>query len=117
MRKLAILSAILTFTAAGPLWAADVDGVSIHWTSHGSGTQAVIFVHGWTCDETSWQRQVPAISQKYRVITLICPDTAKADRPKTAASLWHFSLEPSKPFAAKQRLKGLCSPATAWEHR
>ena len=57
MRKLAILSAILIFTAAAPLWAADVDGISIHWTSSGSGTPAVIFVHGWTCDETSWQRQ------------------------------------------------------------
>ena len=82
MRKLAILSAILTFTAAAPLWAADVDGISIHWTSRGSGTQTVIFVHGWTCDETSWQRQVPAISQKYRVITLDLPGHGKSGSPK-----------------------------------
>ena len=82
MRKLAILSAVLIFTAVAPLWAADVDGISIHWTSRGSGTQTVIFVHGWTCDETSWQGQVPAISQKYRVITLDLPGHGKSGSPK-----------------------------------
>jgi pimeloyl-ACP methyl ester carboxylesterase len=42
----------------------------------------VIFVHGWTCDETSWQAQVPVISRKYRVITLDLPGHGKSGSPK-----------------------------------
>ena len=65
-----------------PLAAATVDGARIHWTSAGSGKQAVILVHGWTCDETSWDAQVPALSQKYRVIRLDLPGHGKSDPPK-----------------------------------
>jgi pimeloyl-ACP methyl ester carboxylesterase len=61
--------------------AAEVDGAKVHWTSHGRGA-AIIFVHGWTCDETSWQEQVPAFSKQYRVITLDLPGHGKSDLPK-----------------------------------
>jgi pimeloyl-ACP methyl ester carboxylesterase len=66
--------------------AATVDGAKVHWTSHGpnqgSGKQAVILVHGWTCDETSWDPQVPVLSEKYRVITLDLPGHGQSDPPK-----------------------------------
>ena len=50
--------------------------------SKGTAKQAVILVHGWTCDETSWDAQVPVLSQKYRVITLDLPGHGKSDPPK-----------------------------------
>jgi pimeloyl-ACP methyl ester carboxylesterase len=65
-----------------PLSAATVDGAKIHWTSHGSAKQAVILVHGWTCDDTSWDPQVPVLSEKYRVITLDLPGHGQSDPPK-----------------------------------
>jgi pimeloyl-ACP methyl ester carboxylesterase len=74
--------------AARPASAASVDGANIHWTSKGSGP-AIIFVHGWTCDESSWQGQVPAFSQRYRVITLDLPGHGKSDLPKGGK----FSME------------------------
>jgi pimeloyl-ACP methyl ester carboxylesterase len=73
-----LLSMVLVF----PLSAATVDGAKVHWSSKGSGKQAVILVHGWTCDESSWDAQVPALSQKYRVITLDLPGHGKSDPPK-----------------------------------
>ncbi|HKH71395.1 MAG TPA: alpha/beta hydrolase [Vicinamibacterales bacterium] len=73
---------------ARPALAADIDGAKIHWTSAGSGL-AVIFVHGWTCDETSWQGQVPEFSKQYRVITLDLPGHGKSDLPKDGK----FSME------------------------
>jgi pimeloyl-ACP methyl ester carboxylesterase len=60
---------------------ATVDGANIYWTFTGAGTQTVIFVHGWTCDHTSWSAQVPAIGQKYRVITLDLPGHGKSGSP------------------------------------
>ena len=73
---------LLSIVLAIPLSAAAVDGAKVHWTSHGTAKQAVILVHGWTCDETSWDAQVPVLSQKYRVITLDLPGHGKSDPPK-----------------------------------
>lgn len=47
-----------------------VDNVSIAYETHGFGSPALIFVHGWSCDRTYWKNQVKAFSQKYEVITL-----------------------------------------------
>jgi pimeloyl-ACP methyl ester carboxylesterase len=83
MRRHITAAAIVSFLfLARFASAATVDGIDIHWTSAGSGSQTVIFVHGWTCDETSWQGQVPVISQKYRVITLDLPGHGKSGSPK-----------------------------------
>jgi pimeloyl-ACP methyl ester carboxylesterase len=77
-----LLSIVLAFRVSAPIYGAAVDGAKIHWTSKGSAKQAVILVHGWTCDETSWDPQVPVLSQKYRVITLDLPGHGQSDPPK-----------------------------------
>ena len=64
--------------------AASVDGVSIHSTVRGSGPKTIVFVHGWTCDETSWQNQVPVFEKNYRVITLDLPGHGKSGSPANA---------------------------------
>jgi len=81
-----VLGILLAIPVSAPLsalvFAAAVDGAKVHWTSKGSGKEAVILVHGWTCDETSWDFQVPALSRRYRVITLDLPGHGKSDPPK-----------------------------------
>jgi sigma-B regulation protein RsbQ len=86
--RIAALIILASFVSARPALAASVDGANIHWTSTGGGP-AVIFVHGWTCDESSWQEQVPAFSKQYRVITLDLPGHGKSDLPKHGT----FSME------------------------
>src|SRR5580698_1007717 len=61
--------------------AASVDGTSIHSTVRGSGPKTVVFVHGWTCDESSWSEQVPFFAKNYRVITLDLPGHGKSGSP------------------------------------
>ena len=83
MRTLVRISLVIPVFAclAAPIFTASVDGAKIHWTSTGTG-KAVVLVHGWTCDQTSWDAQVPVLSQKYRVITLDLPGHGKSDPPK-----------------------------------
>ena len=81
-----VMFAMLLLSSA-PSHAATVDGATIHWTSTGSGRQTLILVHGWTCDETSWKEQLPALTRSYRVITLDLPGHGKSGMPKT------FSME------------------------
>jgi pimeloyl-ACP methyl ester carboxylesterase len=66
---------------AGPAWAATVDGMAINSSSTGSGP-TIVFVHGWTCDSSSWTGQVPAFAKDYRVITLDLPGHGRSESPK-----------------------------------
>src|SRR5258708_3535526 len=77
-----VLFATLLSLAAFPLSAATLDGMKIHSTSTGKGSKTIVFVHGWTCDDTSWAGQVPALSKHYRVITLDLPGHGRSDSPK-----------------------------------
>ena len=61
--------------------AASVDGIPIHSTVRGKGPKTIVFVHGWTCDESSWVNQVPFFDKSYRVITLDLPGHGKSGSP------------------------------------
>jgi pimeloyl-ACP methyl ester carboxylesterase len=70
--------------------AASVDGVAIHSTVRGSGPRTIVFVHGWTCDESSWREQVPFFEKNYRVITLDLPGHGKSGSPKSGPLSMEF---------------------------
>jgi pimeloyl-ACP methyl ester carboxylesterase len=65
-----------------PVPAASLDGLQIHSTVRGTGSKTVILVHGYTCDDTTWTEQVPALAKQYRVVTLDLPGHGKSDSPK-----------------------------------
>jgi len=75
--RLAIVAAV-----ALPVAAATVDGLNIHYTVTGTQSKTVILVHGYTCDESTWTAQVPALSGQYRVVTLDLPGHGRSDAPK-----------------------------------
>jgi pimeloyl-ACP methyl ester carboxylesterase len=79
--RLAFLALASLILAAGAS-AATVDGLKIHSTSRGSGKATLVMVHGWTCDSSSWDGQVPALVKKYRVITLDLPGHGQTPLPK-----------------------------------
>ena len=81
MRRL-YLTLMIGLVCALPLSAATVDGLTIHSSTTGSGPATVIFVHGWTCDSSSWMSQVPAFAKKYRVVTLDLPGHGRSGSPK-----------------------------------
>lgn len=77
-----ILALLLAATLTAPARAAETkaDGLTVHYEVTGSGP-TVLFVHGWTCDETSWAAQVPAFTGKYRVVTLDLPGHGRSQSP------------------------------------
>jgi pimeloyl-ACP methyl ester carboxylesterase len=80
MRLLANL--LLATSLALALSAASVDGIKIHSSTAGKGPKTVILVHGWTCDETTWNSQVPGLSKEFRVLTLDLPGHGRSGSPK-----------------------------------
>lgn len=63
----------------------------VHYQSLGAGDTAVVFIHGWTCDSTFWNEQVPALAGKARVVLLDLPGHGKSDKPKVEYSMAYFA--------------------------
>jgi pimeloyl-ACP methyl ester carboxylesterase len=80
MRWLSTLILALVFASGAS--AASVDGLNIYSTSAGSGKATVVLVHGWTCDTSSWDAQVPVLAKRYRVIALDLPGHGRSGAPK-----------------------------------
>lgn len=64
------------------------DGVEIHYTVYGKGSPALVFVHGWSCDQTYWKYQVPEFSKRHTVVTL-----DYAGHGKSGAGRENFTME------------------------
>jgi pimeloyl-ACP methyl ester carboxylesterase len=78
---LRVLLATLAAVALAPAaYGASVDGIDLYSSSAGSGP-TIVFVHGWTCDTSSWREQVPAFEDDYRVITLDLPGHGRSGSP------------------------------------
>ncbi len=65
----------------------------MHYKSVGdpAAKTAVVFVHGWSCDMTSWRAQVPAFEGKARVLLVDLPGHGKSDRPDVAYTMDFFA--------------------------
>lgn len=83
------LALSLSLLAATPAAAASVDDLEIHSTVQGRGDKTIVFVHGWTCDASSWAGQVPAFAEGYRVVTLDLPGHGRSESPEQA----EFSMD------------------------
>jgi pimeloyl-ACP methyl ester carboxylesterase len=81
MRKLLFTLVLLALTVSVSS-AATVDGLRLHSTTTGKGAKTIVFVHGWTCDESSWAGQVPEFAKTYQVITVDLPGHGKSEGPK-----------------------------------
>jgi pimeloyl-ACP methyl ester carboxylesterase len=88
-RMLALLC--LTVSSALPLAAqppksqsrfANLDGVRVHYDNYGKGNEALVFIHGWTCNATFWKANVPAFVGQMRVIAIDLPGHGESDKPE-----------------------------------
>jgi pimeloyl-ACP methyl ester carboxylesterase len=69
---------------------ADFNGSRIFYTNHGKGKDAIVFVHGWTCNSEFWNGQVSAFPN-YRVIAVDLIGHGKSDKPKANYSMEYFA--------------------------
>ncbi len=67
---------------AGSAHFVKVDDIRTHYTDYGTGELALVFVHGWNCDETVWKKQAASLARKMRVITIDLPGHGQSDKPE-----------------------------------
>ena len=75
-----LVGAAVIARAGGVARSAQLDGAKVHYTEYGTGENALLFVHGWACDETFWSAQAPALGEKFHVITIDLPGHGQSDK-------------------------------------
>jgi pimeloyl-ACP methyl ester carboxylesterase len=91
--KVAALLLMTAFTAlaqANPSHFAPFDGVRVHYESYGEGREAVVFIHGWTCDLTFWRAQAPVYT-KHRSLLIDLPGHGQSDMPWVSYPMEYFA--------------------------
>ncbi len=78
-------------TVAGESRFAKLDGAKIHYVNYGKGDDALVLIHGWTCNVDSWRDQVPAFAKRNRVIAIDLLGHGKSDKPEITYSMDLFA--------------------------
>jgi pimeloyl-ACP methyl ester carboxylesterase len=83
---------ILLLSFASAMFAADAtyDGSRVHYESYGKGSEAVVFIHGWTCDYTFWRGQAP-IYETHRALLVDLPGHGQSEKPDVAYTQERFA--------------------------
>src|SRR2546423_6304391 len=82
----------MTLFVATTLSAADVtyDGARVHYESYGKGADAIVFIHGWTCDLTFWRGQAP-VYEKHRSLLIDLPGHGQSEKPEVPYTQTRFA--------------------------
>jgi pimeloyl-ACP methyl ester carboxylesterase len=67
------------------------DGVPVAWKRSGTGTPAVVLVHGWMCHSGFWSRVVSALASSHTVVTLDLAGHGESGRGRTAWTVPAFA--------------------------
>jgi pimeloyl-ACP methyl ester carboxylesterase len=60
-------------TASGLKPISSFDGNAIAYAIDGSGSPAIVLIHGWSCDRGHWREQVPGLASRYATISIDLP--------------------------------------------
>ena len=80
----------LTQGAEAPSRFAKIDGARVHYKSYGAGREALVWIHGWTCDQTFWRLQAP-IYENRRSLLIDLPGHGQSDKPEISYTQEHFA--------------------------
>ncbi|HYP25212.1 MAG TPA: alpha/beta hydrolase [Blastocatellia bacterium] len=69
---------------------ADFNGTKVHYQTTGKGEEALIFVHGWTCNADFWRGQSMAFPGM-RVVAVDLPGHGRSEKPSTDYTMSYFA--------------------------
>ena len=79
------------YAADGDSQFAKLDGAKIHYKNYGKGSDAIVLVHGWTCNLDDWRNQIPDFAKRNRVIALDLPGHGQSDKPQISYTMDLFA--------------------------
>ena len=88
---LALASATSAVAFDGESQYAKLGETRVHYKSYGKGRDALVLVHGWTCNMDFWRDQIPDFARRNRVIALDLPGHGQSDKPQIAYTMDLFA--------------------------
>ena len=70
---------------------ADENGERIHYIDAGTGNTALVLIHGWACESSSWRHQIEPLAEHARVLALDLPGHGKSAEPDADCSMDLFA--------------------------
>jgi pimeloyl-ACP methyl ester carboxylesterase len=70
---------------------AKLDSMRVHYQNYGEGKDAVVFIHGWSCNLNFWKANLPAFVNQSRVIAIDLPGHGESDKPQVTYSMDLFA--------------------------
>jgi pimeloyl-ACP methyl ester carboxylesterase len=70
---------------------APFNGIRVHYESYGTGRDALVFIHGWTCDLTFWRAQAPVYTA-HRSLLIDLPGHGQSDMPWVPYPVEYFAF-------------------------
>jgi len=68
-----------------------LDTMRVHYRNYGEGKEAVVFIHGWSCNLNFWKANIPAFVDQTRVIAIDLPGHGESDKPQVTYSMDLFA--------------------------
>jgi len=94
-RLLLVACLLLTFTASAR--SAEVEsrlakfnGTKVHYLNRGKGDEALVFVHGWTCNADFWRSQMNDFPS-LRVIAVDLAGHGQSDKPRVSYTMEYLA--------------------------
>ena len=81
---LAIFMLVVSTALAQPAPAdqyADFQDIRLYYQNYNAGPEAVVLIHGWSCDHSFWRLQAPELAKKWRVIAVDLPGHGQSGKP------------------------------------
>ena len=67
------------------------DAARIHYKSYGKGSEALVLIHGWSCNMDFWRDSIPDLAKRSRVIAIDLPGHGQSDKPEITYSMDLFA--------------------------
>jgi pimeloyl-ACP methyl ester carboxylesterase len=77
----------------GPGTVAAPDGVPIAYSVAGSGSPALVFIHGWLCDQMHWTEQIEVFSAGNTLVTIDLPGHGRSGMEREGWPLMAFGAD------------------------
>jgi pimeloyl-ACP methyl ester carboxylesterase len=68
-----------------------LDTIRVHYRNYGEGKEAIVFIHGWSCNLNFWKANIPAFINQSRVIAIDLPGHGESDKPQATYSMDLFA--------------------------
>jgi pimeloyl-ACP methyl ester carboxylesterase len=77
--------------AQGTVKSVKFEGARVNYLDYGKGSEALVFIHGWSCNYSFWKDNLPAFTNKTRVIAIDLPGHGTSEVPSAKLTMDLFA--------------------------